>query len=438
LTSLPARPVHAPSASAGPAIPLALPVALAATCGLFFNGFDNAAGQATGAIVAAAALALCLVSIPAPASAWRTTLPVIVPALLAFAWLVLAGSFGAERAAPDLELAGWLGWLAGFGMLLAGWQIGRQADRKDEAIGWIVLFGTLYMLLGLLIQMQGQAGAFGYWTVIRDGRFQGLAGNVNVTATAAGVVVLLALSRLLACSGWPAGRRDRLTFAGWTLAAVATGAAAIATASRLPIVALVVIATALIAGRAARGHERPGAVAAGVGLIALLILIGLGSFVERLHARFDLVGDSLALRAAMWRHYAAVAADAPWTGFGANGFAAAATHVPSEPEFQWATWMVNSAHNLVLQLLIAGGLPYLLLLTAAGVAWLRTVGRWLHAAGSLRDLGLAAALALVAAVALIDIPLDLTAGAMLTLFLAGLLWGHATDAPPRDPKQAPA
>ena len=92
--------------------------------------------------------------------------------------------------------------------------------------------------------------------------------------------------------------------------------------------------------------------------------------------------------------------------------------------------MVNSAHDLPLQLILSGGLPYAALLAAAAgiAAWrvLRFVWRRPVAA---QDAGMLCACALLLALSMIDIVLDVPTTIGVALFLAGALWGRAI-APP--------
>ena len=404
------------------AIPVVAAVALGS--GLFFRGFNDIAGQAVFTLLMAALLGAALWGDAPSERGWRATLPVLAPALAAFGWLVL-GSIAGTPAAPDLVSAGLLSWLGGLAGLLAGWWAARHPPLLARVIDLWLGLSVAHLALGLVLVRTGATDAFAFWPVARGGRFLGLIGNANVTAGIAGVTALLAAARVRQAIAAPRrGRRDTLVVAIWSMAVAIALLALLATASRFTLAVALLLLAALVAPARRRIDWR--LAAAGVALTALAAL----PFAPLIRSRFGLLGDGIDTRWLMWRRYAGMIGDAPWFGHGANGFPAAAAHSLTEVTAARFTWMVNSAHDLPLQLILSGGLPYAALLAAAAgiAAWrvLRFVWRRPVAA---QDAGMLCACALLLALSMIDIVLDVPTTIGVALFLAGALWSRAI-APP--------
>lgn len=403
---------------------IAMLAAVALASGLFFRGFNDIAGQAVFTLLMAALLGAALWCDAPSERAWRATLPVLLPALAAFGWLVL-GSLAGTPAAPDLVPAGLLSWLGGLAALLAGWWSARHPPLLARAIDLWLAIAVAHLVLGLVLVVSGATDAFAFWPVTRGGRFLGLIGNANVTAGIAGVTALLAAARVRQAIGAPRrGRRDTLVVTMWSVAVAVALLALLATASRFTLAVTLALLAALVAPARHRIDWR--LVAAGVALTALAAL----PFARLIRSRFGLLGDGIDTRWLMWRRYAAMIGDAPWFGHGANGFPAAAAHSLTDVTAARFTWMVNSAHDLPLQLILSGGLPYAALLAAAaGIAAWRVARLMTRRPVAAQDAGMLCACLLLLALSLIDIVLDVPTTIGVALFLAGALWGRAI-APP--------
>jgi O-antigen ligase len=148
-----------------------------------------------------------------------------------------------------------------------------------------------------------------------------------------------------------------------------------------------------------------------------------------LRQRFSSIGASNDGRLSAWNHLLEVAMQRPFTGYGLGTFSSVHTHFLTTPRFAQADWAWNSPHNLFLQLMLQGGLPYLaLLLAAVGEGSAQTIrslrGRWT------RDHVLIVVLLIVlVGCAMVDLVLDMPAPVTLAMFLAGSLWGQAINRP---------
>lgn len=143
-------------------------------------------------------------------------------------------------------------------------------------------------------------------------------------------------------------------------------------------------------------------------------------------ARFDTLGSEALVRSMMWDHYLDLAAAAPLQGYGPGSFPTLNAATLDNPLTARSLWFVNSAHNLFLQIALAGGIPYLILMIWAGWRILTPVGQ-LARRGQLPvdTLGTFAFVLLILSCATVDIALDVPAVILVTLFLTGLLWGRA-------------
>lgn len=410
--------------------------ALAVTTGILLRGFNDATGRAQAALLASVLVAFLLLLTPPLRRYWRGVAPVFAIIAAALGWSCLAAWIG-PALAPDLFLTHWLGSVAGALMLLAGWLVGLRPAQVAPTVAWLVALNAIVLLVALVLRSMVAGAAFDYWTFAWHGRFAGTIGNSNTTAALAGALAAIALSRLIALvpiHGRPMPPRAAMAAVAWGAAITVAVAAQAATASRFAMLATLVAMPAVIRlGRPGMFRRRrrvvPGIVLGG--LFALLVFT-----TSDLDMRFASLGTELDARIRMWTHYGAVAFGSPWLGYGAGSFAAVNAAALDDPLLAVALWPVRSAHTLPLQLMLVAGLPYLALLGWAG--W--RVARRVAAAGwTLPRIGLAAGVAIIVAQSLVDIALDVPAATMLTLFLAGLLWGESDargGAPPaRDQKK---
>jgi O-antigen ligase len=146
-----------------------------------------------------------------------------------------------------------------------------------------------------------------------------------------------------------------------------------------------------------------------------------------LRDRFETLAHGGAGRMATWTHLSGVALEQPLTGYGLGSFPMVNAHFLTTPRFAQSDWAINSAHNLLLQWVLQAGLPYALLLIAAGAHGVRQVANRSGISVKRDDWAIIAILFLFALNAMVDITLDMPAPVGFALFLAGLLWGRALD-----------
>ena len=408
--------------------------ALLLSLGALLGGFNSLLGQAVAYIVNAALLIFLLVVYRPAGRFWRRVMPVLLlcAAAAGWVWLVNQGVRMIPGAGPPVAFARdlfgpeMLGFLAGVLALTCGALIGRHPDAASRFLRWLLLFNAAWVLWGLALRASDMDMAFDLWTVTRQGRFTGTIGNANVTAALAGAMAILAAGMVFGYL--QPGRRRR------PVAALLAGAgfflfvgAMIATASRfaalVAVVLLLVLGTGVIGSRA-RNRIRAATLRRIVLALAAAGVVLLAAAGAILMDRFSSAGGDLGDRFTMWRHYAELAGKAPFYGYGLGAFPSLNAHFLSNIEMAQSVWNVNSAHNIMLQLLLNGGFPYFGLLALAflyvGAAMLT----------GLRNEGwppgrLAALLALVQifCCALVDICLNVPALAILFLAMAGVLWG---------------
>lgn len=409
-------------------------VALAISGGMLLDGFNSAMGQAICCIVNCTALILLLLERPPVLDRWREVLPVLGLLAAAALWVTLvstiyAPSDPAAPFVPDLFASQMLSFVAGVAALLCGWLLGMRWSRTRQVVDWLIALSCLYLLFGLLLRAIGTNGLLDYWSVVREDRFQGLIGNVNVTAAVAGVTAVLALSRVFTTAARRRGaglaRREIFVAALYCLAVFIALGAAIATASRFTNL-LTFTMVALLAGvNLMRNVRQLRLIGALLGAVALAVVVLLTQFSDLLVERMTRLPDGLALRETMWSHYLAIAADAPVTGHGLGSFPTVNGFYLTTPRFAEAMWAVNSAHNGLLQIAINGGVPYLAFILAASLYVCGQILAGCRARWSGETAGIAIAIFLIVACGMIDITLDVPATVTLMLFLAGLLWGAA-------------
>lgn len=411
----------------------AFPAALAMTIGLMFNGLNSLAGGAAACVMSALLLAGLIIARPPRLDEWRHCAHVLRPVGLAVLWLLLNQSgfwtsFGAiSPFAPDLFLPGMVGIAGALCAFLSGAFIAANRRQMEQTVDLLILLIAAFLVIGLLLVNVDMGSLFDYWAVERQGRFSGTIGNINTTACICGVVLLLSVGK--AADALVPARRDLamrdaggLTLYG--LAIIIALFAGLGTAARLPIFASLLLTLLLLVWlarreiRVTRAQKYLLAFVLAMGAIALAV----GS--DAVVRRFADVDTALGARALMLTHYFDAAMDSPLTGFGLSAFPSINSFYMSDLDAMLELHNVNSPHNVLLQLLLTGGIPYMILILVA--AW-RVARLWAvrERAGqaSRIELGIAASLLLILSCAMIDIVLDIPATVNLSLFLAGLLHG---------------
>lgn len=166
-------------------------------------------------------------------------------------------------------------------------------------------------------------------------------------------------------------RRTR-RIAWWPVAGVAAAVVSIVTsASRAALLAAalaaIVLAVRAVAG--ARHRVSAGITVAGIALVTLGIVLALPAG-RRILAADALAAQTIGDRLVLWRDALQLIAAHPWTGVGPSGYRDA---VPSVFADAWhrtvpVDHVLDSPHNVVLQLAVVGGIPLALLGVALALA----------------------------------------------------------------------
>ena len=366
---------------------------------------------------------------------WRALAPIALVFAAAVAWaaapVVLRGLGlqGFESPAPDgpgLELMKLLGVGA---CVLIGALVGVSRTRLRLLVYWLVTAGLAYCLLTLWM---GRAAPFTVWGQSKGAhmwRFTGSLLNANAAGCLFGMLGLLSLSltryRLSRTDLARGSLRDYLLITLAAAGAFAGFGACALTESRTALVlslaigGLMVVLTGL-GGRRSRS---------GVVAIAALLGGGLVLGASQFGSRWASLSDDFGLRLTAAGHYLGLAAAKPLFGYGLGAFEAA--HQASlTPSLAPMIWNFGAAHVAVLQAALEGGLPFLLLLSAA-VALLAAPALRSSESGPVRGVlvqGAAAASLLALVCSFGDIALNVPAIAALAAMLLGLVWANALGA----------
>ncbi|AUW57927.1 hypothetical protein C1T17_07230 [Sphingobium sp. SCG-1] len=419
-------------------LPVVVPIGL--TFGMLFRGFDGAQGSAACAVIGGLMLMAILALQPPPLSFWRRLMPIVLLVGAAALWLIVVQAgiplvpFASRPVAfaPDLFAPEFLGWLSGFEAFLIGaLMAGNRADAR-RMMNMLLFANCAVLMIGLIVRSVGGQEALDYWSLSRQGRFAGTVGNANVTAVVAGMMALLATGRILRLAQditqRQRGQRTMVSLAAYAVGWLIAVTALIATASRAPIMATAVLIGALTLRSFGLGrmHWRRWALFA-VPAAVMIVMIG---HADLLQQRLGSTASEWDARVALWSQYWDVFLMSPFYGYGLGGFSSINVFTMPTVQFAEGAWIVNSPHSILLQLLLVGGVPYLLLLSVAGWRVVRDVARdYAASPWSTRRWSVAGAVLLMLACGMIDIVLDVTSTIALVLFLTGLLWGRGGIAP---------
>lgn len=335
-------------------------------------------------------LALLLGCLVLAATAWRRPasplpLPAIAVAPLLLAVLLLLQyalgmfAYGASALLPAVFLL-WAGLLACAGQDAAGAEPGRLCDVLAR---WL-LAGALANALAGLLQYGGHWQALGGLVAApspdaREGIYGNLAQqNHFASHMALGLAALAWLWRSRpARPGAPTGGIRLAAAAAAATPAVLLLAALALSGSRSGWLYLAILGTALLwrapaasasaAPAAPSARRRDLAICAGAAIVlAALALAAWQGMLGPQLARLTRLGDPFGPRAFTWSHAWQMALAHPWLGAGWDNFAATLIAQLRPGEKVWG--IDQYAHNLLLQLLAAGGWPALLALLLP-MAW---------------------------------------------------------------------
>jgi O-antigen ligase len=357
---------------------------------------------------------------------WRRAWPALAIILAAAIWAAIGLSAG-RPVAPDLAYSGFMGLFGNVAALLCGAAMSARRIPLSRFCDWLLLLGCIGLMLALIAQGNGDAVTI-ISSVDHAGRFLGTLDNANAAGATYGALAALALARALEtfATVWADDEPlfARLKAAAYWIALILLVGGCLLTASRSGAT-LMVLALGGVGLRAApASHARRTMGFLGVGLVVLLIL-GIG-YADILQERFGRLPHDVSLRMLLWQHNWGVAWQSPLFGYGLGGFTEINARYLGTIRDAQAIWMTNAPHNIMLKLMIEGGLPFFLLILAAG---LTIIGQIIVARHErpldLDATAIAMAILVLLGSASVDIALEVPALAALGMVWMGLLWGRA-------------
>lgn len=386
------------------------------------------------AVVAVALLALSIVAF-APGSAFRWVLPKELVALVAVVlasiaapagrlgrlfWIVagvgglvlaIAALLGAD---PVTQLLGawprYEGAVSVTVYVAAAWAAARMLGPGDDGTrtaAWNRWLAVAAIALGVVTVLESTGAGPIASDLDRPGALLGNASDQGLVAVA--FLILLVLPTVRAATSRDGSIRSVLLLGAGVVAAALTIVLSGSRGAILATAAGAVIGIGIVVARVVRQRgvraSRPLLVGLVVGVAAIAVLVlATPAIRDRLFAIRDAGDRTLADRELMWRFALDIVAQHPLTGIGPSGFLEAAARGlgPEWYRVNVPGAVLDSPHNLVLQVLVAGGIP-LLLVGLAGLALLvvRFTRSWssfvrLPDADVRGDLVLASGVALVA------------------------------------------
>ncbi|WP_429614781.1 O-antigen ligase family protein [Sphingobium olei] len=406
-----------------------LPVWLAAggiSAGMAFRAFDGLAGQACAALINGLLFYTALLCAPAMPGFWRRAARPLACAGAAVLWALVA-TIGVSGGMPDYLPGKLLSLAAAFCALMTGAMMARGRRRLRAILDWLLLVNMALFALALAARQAGIEQDTDLWQLTVKGRFAGFASNANVSAVIAACCALIAFVRMTGRQRTPAWMSARLRhFPIHLLFFTLSSGVVLITGSRFTLVLLTAVLLVYLVHwmRRKRVTRWRLMLAGGAVFVQIALAFLFSAVVMQRYAQLEAGWDD---RFASWAHLWDVAWQQPWLGYGLGSFPSVNAHFLTTPRYAQANWAVNSAHNIGLQLMLQGGMPYTLLMIATfGVGgW--QVARIMRQRWT-RDTGLVLAMmGLLLAAGMIDLTLDMPAPLSLFLFLAGLLWGQALD-----------
>lgn len=340
------------------------------------------------------------------------------------------------RRTPDLALLGVCRYFGGVAALLSGAMIGYHRGATRSAIDWLLIFGMLNLLIGLILRAMDPEHVWGMAKPMHELRFTGTFQNANVAAAIFAFLAVLGLGRVLTLirdGGFVRGG----TMSAWLVARIiivlaAFGACVIA-ASRaslaLMVLAMAALAYAWYAPDVPRGRRLFIAI---IILIAVCALIWLsGAFDLLIAERMGQMGVDSVYRGEIYARLWRLFLESPLYGFGLGSFSDMniyyLDHAREARDFSY----INAAHNQALQLMLAGGWPFLILQFLAGALIVRRAVRR-NVVKDPSQLAVWLALGVILGCAMIDIALTVPSVVTLASAVLGILWGrglriHSSD-----------
>lgn len=378
-----------------------------------------------------------LLMLPPSARFWRFILVPMLLLLTALLWAILpdlskiAGLASGTpaplpaRAAPDLTLPGSIGYLGTMAALLAGAVIGYRRDLVTRSFDALLVGATVIAITGLALRQIDPERVWGISKGLHEQRFTGTLVNANAAACIFAVLAILGAARALVHGAAPYTQRPPsygFRQCCYLLVSALSAFCCLITASRtgfgLLLAALAVLATQIL------WHRRSIMTRNGYLLIGL-VLLGLVTAPMFLADRLPFLLADAEDRGTIFTHYWSLVQEQPLFGFGLQSFSAMNLAHLRSPQEAFEYGYINGAHNQVLQLLLAGGWPFLALQCLAILGIVAAI----VTSGPRREVNLYRtaiwlSLMLILSCSLVDIALTVPAVLTLAASLLGLQWGR--------------
>jgi O-antigen ligase len=366
-----ASPLSQPAASGKGWLPIppAYGVAGAVCWSAAIGGLDSATGQGLFCLTNCALLVWLILSPGYSPSVLRRTRLLFGLLIGAWLWSIVATWYfiGAIPEEAYARLARNFGAMA---MLLSGLVLSRIPRQGEKTLDWIAILLATISLFAILSWSVDPMTITWSEGLEKDRRFQGFVGNVNVNATLAAVAALW--------SGWRA-LRVWSTWYRWTIKQRLISVALVGTfvinsmvvvlsATRFVNITLCVILLIGLAGHLLRQRTRFRPSWRHYAIVGCLFVAIIASqWFGLLPGRYETLGEGVTARLAIWRQCFVMFFERPLSGYGLAAFPAVYAHFLPDPRTAARIWTVNSPHDVVFQLLLTGGVVYLVLIELAAV-----------------------------------------------------------------------
>ena len=344
-------------------------------------------------------------------------------------WSIMPGS-AAPRPVPDLQMGGGVRYVSQMALLLSGAIIGYKRGSIRSLVDWLLIFGLCNLLIGLLLRWVDPQHVWGMTKTMHEFRFTGTLQNANATGAILGFLSILTVGRVLSLIEY-GGISHAKVMRGWIvfygLCAFAFLGGLLATVSRTAILftlfclCVLVLRRFLLSRIGTRGLAIAlGASIAGV-LVAALLAIALNLPIV---ARMGQVGPDSIYRVEIYARFWRLYMDSSLFGYGLNSFSDVNLTTLETAKQARDFSYINAAHNHLLQLLLAGGWPFLL----AHICAIGLIIQRAREQSPFIETGVFAiwlGLLVLLACSMTDIALTVPAILSLAVVVGGHLWGRA-------------
>jgi len=344
-------------------------------------------------------------------------------------WSIMPGSV-APRPVPDLQMGGGVRYVSQMALLLSGAMIGYKRGSMRSLVDWLLIFGLCNLLIGLLLRWIDPQHVWGMTKTMHEFRFTGTLQNANATGAILGFLSILTVGRILSIIEY-GGFRHAKVMRGWAvfygLCAFAFLGGLLATVSRTAILLTLFCLCALGLRRfllsriGTKGLAIALAVAIAGLLIAALLAIALNLPIA---ARMGQVGPDSIYRVEIYARFWQLYLESPLFGYGLNSFSDVNLTTLETAKQARDFSYINAAHNHLLQLLLAGGWPFLL----AHICAIGLIIKRAREQSPFIETGVFAiwlGLLMLLACSMTDIALTVPAILSLAAVVGGHLWGRA-------------